>query len=1128
VSNRTGIVGAVVQRSLADWPVVLAAWLLLVCATTLLATGVVYGDAVAIGGLQRALLAAPPAGRAMDVTLLSDVDRIADLDAAIRPELAAAMSVAGGEIVRIARSGSFADAAIPAADVHDLTVLQSVDGIESRGTRRSGVWPTAGNDPVQAALSDAAAREMGVAVGDRLPLVSRDDPTVRIDIVISGVWKVDPGDAIWLGEELQTTGRSTTGTFTTRGPLVIREADLSVLPGASGRAQVSWRGAPTIANLRVEGVDALHDGAANLATTIRAVAPAGTSPRVTTSLPALLDDVGRSVLVSRSGVILLTIQFAVLAGYAIVLVAGMLVERRRSEIALLRSRGASAVHLVTMAVIESAVLAVPAAALAPFLALGVVGLLGMVGPTAGLALARSATISQNAFVVAAVAGMACMLALTLPTLFVSASPAGARAATGRQARTTLAQRLGLDVALVAVAAVALWQLRLYGAPLTRNVRGTLGLDPLLVAAPAIGLVGGAVLALRVVPRIAEVAEQFLVRGRGLVGSLGGRQLARRPLRYTRSALLLMLAAALGTLASAHAATWTRSQVDQADYQAAADVRAIAAPYSSLQTWAAGPTYRAIPGVVDATPLTLAPFTIGRTVTNATLAGIDPVAIGRIAEAGPDGVAGRDASASAPTDGGTAVVRALAPLVAELGPETGVALPGAPARLALIVDVAFRALQNPDAAGDDQAATSALPPGLAGFSAALVIRDGDGRLFRTPEIAGSLAKAGQRLVFDLADPAAAEARPSGPLALEAVELLVAPSDPIVISGTAEIVGLEATDTVTGTGGWTPVGVDGAAPGWSWDRSEGGQRDPFVPAQGRPNGASAGTGAPIFGGFGSGVAFRLFAAAGSGDGGGDVVVPVVASDALLARTEARVGDELTISTRGAALKVRIVGSTAMFAPFDPAVPLLLADVQTLDAIRYVITGQTQQADQWWIRVAPGAEAGVLAALREERASTATVIGRDELARELSTDPVPLGLIGILGLGSLAAMLFAGIGFLVSSTISTSERIGEFALLRALGMSSGQLSLWLSIESVFLLVVGLIAGSVLGLLLAWLVLPFATLTQTGLAPIPAPVVMIPWQALLPPYLAAVILFILSLWLVRRQLPDIRISGVLRARDS
>ena len=328
--------------------------------------------------------------------------------------------------------------------------------------------------------------------------------------------------------------------------------------------------------------------------------------------------------------------------------------------------------------------------------------------------------------------------------------------------------------------------------------------------------------------------------------------------------------------------------------------------------------------------------------------------------------------------------------------------------------------------------------------------------------------------------------------------------------------------TGDTGWTSVTVDGGADGWSWDRTEGGRRQSFTPTPERPNRASVGNGQPIFGGFGSGVAFRLLAGATAA-----TAVPVVASEALLAQTGAIVGDELTLTSLGSPLTVRIVGSTRLFAPFDPAKPFFLADLATVDVLRYASTGRTQQADEWWLKVTPGSEAAVVTALRAKDAGTASVVGREELTRELSTDPVPLGLIGILGLGSLAAMLFAGIGFLVSSTISTSERIGEFALLRALGLSTGQLSLWLSIESVFLLVVGLVAGSALGLVLAWLVLPFATLTQTGLAPIPAPEVVVPWQALLPPYVAAILLFVLSLWLVRRQLPDIRISGVLRARE-
>ena len=80
-------------------------------------------------------------------------------------------------------------------------------------------------------------------------------------------------------------------------------------------------------------------------------------------------------------------------------------------------------------------------------------------------------------------GLVALVALTIPTLASGVSIAGVRAAVGRQAGRTLPQRLGLDLALVVLAVIAMLQLRLYGATLTRNARGTLGVDPLLVAAP---------------------------------------------------------------------------------------------------------------------------------------------------------------------------------------------------------------------------------------------------------------------------------------------------------------------------------------------------------------------------------------------------------------------------------------------------------------------------------------------------------------------------------------------------------------------------------------------------------------------------------------------------------------------
>ena len=161
------------------------------------------------------------------------------------------------------------------------------------------------------------------------------------------------------------------------------------------------------------------------------------------------------------------------------------------------------------------------------------------------------------------------------------------------------------------------------------------------------------------------------------------------------------------------------------------------------------------------------------------------------------------------------------------------------------------------------------------------------------------------------------------------------------------------------------------------------------------------------------------------------------------------------------------------------------------------------------------------------TSAVVTRTELAATYAGDPLALGVIGALALGSLASLAFAAIGFVFSATVSTSERLGEFALLHALGISSRQLSVWMAVESALLLVFGLVAGSCLGLLLAWLILPFATLTETGEPAIPTPVVVIPWEAILPLYALALVLLAVTIVVITRQLPRIQLSGVLRARD-
>ena len=99
-----------------------------------------------------------------------------------------------------------------------------------------------------------------------------------------------------------------------------------------------------------------------------------------------------------------------------------------------------------------------------------------------------------------------------------------------------------------------------------------------------------------------------------------------------------------------------------------------------------------------------------------------------------------------------------------------------------------------------------------------------------------------------------------------------------------------------------------------------------------------------------------------------------------------------------------------------------------------------------------------------------------------PIALGIIGALAIGFVAAALFAVVGFVVSAAVSARERIAEFALLRALGLSSRPaVGLAVARERRPWPRSASSTGTALGLLIAWVVLPFITVTQGAATPYP-----------------------------------------------
>jgi FtsX-like permease family len=1115
----TGLSRIVIRGLLTDWPLTLAVWLLLTCATTMLVAGLGYADAVAEASLRHAVAAAPGEDRGVTVETSVATGDVGAADAAVTTTLRRDLAGTAPEVVLDLRSPTLVvrtngDLA-PAQPGDRLTLLASYGDLEDHASLIQGRWTQAGRNPIEATLSEPAARAMGVALGDvvsvgeaSVPASDGGDPPEIARIVITGIWRADPADAYWLGDPLDLNGVTSDGLHTTRGPFMAASADL-LRAGLFSTLNLRWQAIPSLDALRVGDIDALRQNIEALPFQLRA-GRFGVGATAGVGLAAVLETTEETIRISASDVTLLALMFALLAGYTILLASGMLAERRRGRVALLRARGASAASVTMLSLGEAAFITLPATVVALLAAPPVTAIAMAVGPLAGSGIVPLGVVTANSVIVAALAGLASVAVLTLPHLGDGANLAGVRARLGRPLSRTLPRRLGLDVVLAVVAIIGLWQLRVYGSgPSGASGAPDIRSDPLVLAAPALGLLAGAVLATRLVPRLAELAERAFGRRRGLLAAMVTRQVARRPLRYTRVALLLVLAAAVGTFTVTYLASWSASQSSQAAYAAAGDIRATAPSYASLPAAVTGSAYRAIPGVTAAVPVVRESVDLGRTVRGATLLSLDPGAAARVVDF--------------PADGTAQSMADLLPRLAAARPRVdALAVAGEPKRLAVTMDVDLvMNLIHVQGGAIETSGTAPFDPGTKGVGVSIVVLDGDGRLQRFDGGSAFLSGAGQRIEVPLTSRTGdQELSPAYPLRLEAIELTVS-TNGAPASGSIDLREVAASADDSGDS-WQAVPLDPGARDWQWLRTDATnvnfpQIDPAHPGRVTST-IQGGLDSPI--GFYTDTMFRLWAPPATG------AVPGIASEQFLAQSGTHLGDSVTVAgPAGERLTVQIVGSTTEFPPLDPATPFLVVDGMSREMARLVDLDQTVSATEWWLTVAPGSDAAVAQAVAAPPIGAGPVVVRGALAESYRGEPVALGVLGALLLGSFGALAFAVLGTLATAMVSVRERLAEMALLRAVGLSQRQLHLWLSIEQAFLLGVGLVTGVGLGLVLAWLTLPFAVQGPTGAAAVPSPALVAPWQPFLALAGLAAALLAGILALFARQLPGEQLAGVLRA---
>ncbi len=134
------------------------------------------------------------------------------------------------------------------------------------------------------------------------------------------------------------------------------------------------------------------------------------------------------------------------------------------------------------------------------------------------------------------------------------------------------------------------------------------------------------------------------------------------------------------------------------------------------------------------------------------------------------------------------------------------------------------------------------------------------------------------------------------------------------------------------------------------------------------------------------------------------------------------------------------------------------------------------------------------------------RQTIAREQAL-PQRQGLFGVLSVGFVASAVLTILGFLLYSLFSFRRRFIELGTLRAIGLSSGQMTLFLAWELIFLIGVGIGVGTLLGTNMSMAFIPYL---QVGAAPediTPPYIVAIHWDAISRVYMLFGLLFVTAL---------------------
>lgn len=586
------------------WTVLLAVAVGMLVAVVLVCSVPLYDALVADLQLQRTLAGELPSGRNLQIQVDSPAiassvrDAAAPVVAGLARQYAASFTGAtptyytATDDMLLPRAGahtfSFTDPQAPQVRFEGFDLAAAAPHMRFVAGAAPSPAPTAAGAVPGGVITKEMADQVGVKVGDTLSVTQFGDHSIQLLVRVTGIWAPsDVNDPYWNGLRFEV---SPNPPFV-YPVLVTYDTFFSQLNRFNSVAMTQrWVYYTRADALSVDTIAAVVEDVGNLRSHLSGALlalPGIAQVRLQTNLDTTIQDIQRQQALLALPLYVIVAQVVGLALLFVSAMAGLLIEGQSMEIATLKSRGASGTQLLGAYTSQGVLLAVIALVAGPFLAAALTLLLvrlfipADVLRGAGVGPAYLAHIASPASVaIPAVVGTLLGVGAVAFSAFQSArmDVLAARREQGRATRVPLWRRYYLDIALAVLCVAGYLDLNQFGGTATRQqLVGDAGgagsaTSPLLLVTPALLLLAGALLVLRVFPLGAGLGARIAARANGATPLLALAQVERNPGRYGRLTLLLVLAVGLGLFALTFDASLLRNAHDRATYTVGTDVR----------------------------------------------------------------------------------------------------------------------------------------------------------------------------------------------------------------------------------------------------------------------------------------------------------------------------------------------------------------------------------------------------------------------------------------------------------------------------------------------------------------------------------------------------------------------------